>query len=83
MLTESQERDADRQSHLEIAQINQRNAQQKIGSDLAKAGAKNSTDSEQAAIQRTHEAGMQDKDHAHASGIAGLQAMSSQQESSP
>lgn len=79
MLTESQERDADRQSHLEIAQINQRSAQQKIGSDLAKAGAKNNTDSEQAAIQRTHEAGMQDKDHAHASGIAGLQAMTQQE----
>jgi hypothetical protein len=79
MLAESQERDADRASHLQIAKINQESAQQKTGSDLAQAGAKHSVETQQAEIDRQHEAGMQAQDHAHAAGIAGLQAMLQQE----
>jgi hypothetical protein len=68
LLADAQERDADRASHLQIAQL-------KTGSDLAQAGAGHAAESEKTGRQHAHEAGIQAEEHAHAAGVAGLQAM--------
>jgi hypothetical protein len=75
MLSEAQERDADRQEHLQIAQINEQSARLKTGADLATAGAEHAAEERQQAAQHAHERTTQAAEHTQAAGIAGLQAM--------
>ena len=85
MLAELQERDADRQSHLAIAHINQETATLKTGADLTKAGAEHGMDAQESERVREHQAGMaatssaadsaeKAADREHQTGIAGFQA---------
>lgn len=55
---ENQERAADRQSHLEIAQMKERGAAIKTGADLVQSGVEHHADAVEAERQRQHEAGM-------------------------
>lgn len=57
MLAQSQERDADRASHMTIAQINERTARLKAGADLATTAAKGHSAVEVAHAGHAHEAG--------------------------
>lgn len=70
LLTESKERDADRKSHLEIAQINQESAKLKTGADLAKAGTEHAADAMESEQQRHHETGMAAADANHEATLA-------------
>lgn len=65
LLAQAQERDADRQSHLTTAQINQQTARIKAGADLAKAGAAAHADMHAAGQTRAHEAGLGAMDAVH------------------
>lgn len=70
MLAESNERDADRQSHLAIAQINHSTAITKTGADLTKAGAEHGIEAQEAERQRQHEVGMAGAAQQHQAGMA-------------
>lgn len=85
-VVESQDRAADRASHLQIAEMNATVARQKVGSDLAQAGAEDHADSMESERQRSHDAGlatqtqqhqagMAAQDHQHQAGLAAQQAV--------
>lgn len=65
ILTQAQERDADRRAELAKTQINQHTEALKTGADLVKAAAKGHADSVSAEHDRAHEAGLHGADAAH------------------
>lgn len=65
ILADSQERDADRASHLAIAQTNQKTVALKTGAELVKTAAKGRAESAEAGEQRAHEVGIGAADASH------------------
>lgn len=87
ILTDAQERDADRKAELAKTQINQHTEALKTGAELAKAAAKGHADQAEAERSRAHEVGLGAADaaheHAHAvlqHGLAGFGAMNAGQD---
>lgn len=70
VLTQSHERAADRQSHLEIAHLNAERDRQKAGAGMVKDAVRGQTDQQLAEQERAHEAGLKMATAQHEQGMA-------------